>query len=206
MPSNKNIAVLISGGGTTLKNLIQKRDSGLLAADIVQVVSSNAKAPGNEFARQNDIPLALISRNSYGDARKFSDAVFRRCRDAKTNLVVMAGFIQRLCIPPDFQNRVINIHPSLIPSFSGKGFHGNRVHAAVIEFGCKISGCTVHFVDDQYDHGPIIAQETVRVEANDTVETLQQRVFETECRVYPTVINSIVNDRVSIAKRSVTVH
>ena len=206
MPNSFNLTILISGSGTTLNNLIETQIAGRFAADIVQVISSNPDATGNEFARQNEIPLSVVSRNSYADTNAFSEAIFDTCRIAKSDLVVMAGFLKRVKIPPDFENRVINIHPSLIPAFAGKGFYGRRVHAAVLEYGCKITGCTVHFVDNQYDHGPIIVQVPVAVENHDTVETLQQRVFQAECKVYPEVIGLLSTRRIAVTNRLVTVN
>ena len=117
----------------------------------------------------------------------------------------MGGFLRRVAIPADFVNRVINIHPSLIPAFCGKGHYGSRVHQAVIDYGCKISGCTAHFVDDDYDHGPIIAQRTVPVFADDTSDELAKRVFEQECEIYPDVINWIADGAVSVSGRTVSV-
>ena len=198
------IAVLISGGGTTLRNLIECYRRDQLNAEIVRVISSSPGAGGNEIARNHDIALSVLSRSNYDSISEYSDAVFDSCRSSGADLVVMGGFLKRVKIPDDFENRVINIHPALIPAFSGKGFYGLKVHAAVIEHGCKVSGCTVHFVDDQYDHGPIIAQRAVPVEDNDTPETLQQRVFSEECRLYPEVINWIASQRLSINNRIVS--
>ncbi len=206
MPNSFNLTILISGSGTTLKNLIDARAAGRFEADIVQVISSNPNVAGNEFALQHGIPLTVLSRNSFASADSYSEAIFDVCRIAETDLVVMAGFLKRVIIPQVYENRVINIHPSLIPAFSGKGFYGRRVHAAVLEYGCKVTGCTVHFVDNQYDHGPIIVQVPVCIESDDTVEVLQQRVFQTECRVYPGVIDQLVKKRISVRNRTVIVN
>jgi len=204
MPDQFKITVLISGGGTTLKNLIEHRSINQLSAEIALVVSNNPQAGGLRFAADADVPAAVIDHKAFDDVDSFSRAVFDQCREAKTDLVVMGGFLRRLKIPTDFTNRVINIHPSLIPAFCGKGHYGSRVHRAVLEYGCKVSGCTVHFVDDHYDHGPIIAQKTVLVKNDDTAETLARRVFAKECEVYPQVINSIAHGKVTVADRRVT--
>ncbi len=198
------IVVLISGGGTTLKNLIERKCAGLLHADIVGVISSNRRAAGNEFAVQESIPLTVIENTADGTDTGFSEAIFGQCRDWQAELVVMAGFLKYVSIPQDFENRVINIHPSLIPAFSGKGFYGGKVHAAVMEYGCKLSGCTVHFVDNQYDHGPIIAQRVVAIAADDNAETLQRKVFAVECELYPEVINRIAGKAVVVTDRTVS--
>ncbi len=197
------IAVLISGGGTTLRNLIEfdRRDS--LDAEIAIVISSSINAGGLNFAKQANIRTLVVDHRKCSGLEDFSSQIFDACRAANVDLIVMGGFLKRVKIPGDFENRVINIHPSLIPSFCGQGNYGSRVHQAIIDYGCKISGCTVHFVDDQYDHGPIIAQETVVVKPEDTPETLAARVFERECQLYPTVINSIAHGRVQIDGRQV---
>ena len=197
--------MLISGGGTTLKNLFDVKNAGQLDANICQVISSNASAAGNTYAIDNDIPLSVVQRKSFADSQSFSDQIFDCCRDSKTDLVVMAGFLKKVTIPEDFTNRVINIHPSLIPAFSGQGFYGMNVHRAVVEFGCKVSGCTVHFVDNQYDHGPVIAQQTLQLDANETPESLKKRVFQLECSIYPWVINKIASGKLNVLARNVTI-
>lgn len=184
------IAVLISGGGTTLRNLIEKKTAGLLDAEIVQVISSNPTAGGIEFANRASIPVGVVERKDFVTIDDFSEAIFSILRN-RCDLVVMGGFLKKIKIPNDFQNRVINIHPSLIPAFCGKGFYGLKVHQAVLDFGCKITGCTIHVVDDEYDHGPIISQRAVEVYADDDAQTLARRVFEVECEEYPQVINQL---------------
>jgi formyltetrahydrofolate-dependent phosphoribosylglycinamide formyltransferase len=185
------IAVLISGAGTTLRNLIDKIAAGQLRAEIAAVVSSSAEAKGLLHAAAANIPASIIDPKSFATPADFSTTVFDCCRAVKTDLVVMGGWLKLLAIPPDFAGRVINIHPALIPMFCGKGMYGPRVHEAVLASGAKVSGCTVHFVDDHYDHGPIIAQRTVRVLDGDTSESLAARVFAAECELYPHVINSL---------------
>lgn len=205
MPDGNKIAVLISGGGTTLKNLIQWRNEQKLTAQIELVISNNPEAGGLEYASEADIPHLVVCHKEFENISAFSNAIFSAIQSANIDLVVMGGFLRRLAIPSAYENRVINIHPSLIPAFCGKGFYGQKVHQAVIDYGCKLSGCTVHYVDDQYDHGPIIAQETVPVKTTDTAETLAERVFEKECQVYPTIINTIVEGNVVIKDRCVQI-
>ena len=195
------IAVLISGGGTTLRNLLDHRQQDDLPYDCRSVISSNPHSQGLVIAREAGIPAVTIRKRDFSDGEQHSQAVFGHCRDAGVELVVMGGYLEHLLIPDDFENRVINIHPSLIPSFSGKGFYGLRVHRAVLEYGAKLSGCTVHFVDNEFDHGPIIAQRSCRVLDDDTPETLQRRVFELECELYPQVVTAIARGQISVHDR-----
>ncbi len=148
-----------------------------------------------------------IIENRIRASRRFSELIFDSCRaNVQSDLIVMGGFLRRVAIPADFENRVVNIHPSLIPAFCGKGHYGRRVHEAVVEYGCKISGCTVHFVDDEYDHGPIIAQRAVPVLVEDTPDTLAKRIFSEECVLLPQAINWIAGGHVSVVGRKVTIN
>lgn len=198
LPRPLKLAVLISGGGTTLRNLIAKIDAGALPAEISVVVSSNPQARGLEYAAAAGIPAVAAERRTFASTDAFSDAVFAPCRQHQVDLVVMAGFLKLVRIPEDFRGRVVNIHPSLIPAYCGAGFYGLRVHAAVLEAGEKYSGCTVHFVDDHYDHGPIIVQRQVPVLPGDSPESLAMRVFEAECEAYPEAIRLIAAGRVRL--------
>lgn len=205
MASRLSITVLISGGGTTLRNLLDLQNRGALDATIKQVISSRADATGNQYAVDANIPLVILPAKQYASAESLSQELFESVRETGTDLVVAGGFLRRLVIPDDFENRVINIHPSLIPAFCGKGFYGMRVHESVIEYGCKLSGCTVHFVDNEYDHGPIIAQRSVEVLPEDSAKGLQQKIFAEECQLYPDVINQIAAGRVSVVNRTVRI-
>lgn len=187
----QRLAVLISGSGTTLRNLLQWQTAGKLAAQIVLVGSSSADAAGLQYAVAAGIPSFVVDHRTVRDEVEFSRQIFTRCRELTVDYVVLGGFLRKLRIPADFERRVVNIHPSLIPAFAGKGFYGRRVHEAVLRQGCKITGCTVHFVDDEFDHGPIIDQAAVRVQDSDTPETLAARVFAAECELYPAVINRL---------------
>lgn len=185
------LAVLISGGGTTLRNLIEKIRAGKLDAEIVLVVSSNSDAGGLEFARTANIPTLVVERKSCSTAEEFSKAIFGPIRASAAQMVVMGGFLKHVLIPNDFTGRVINIHPALIPAFCGQGMYGHRVHEAVLAAGARQSGCTVHWVDNEYDHGPIILQRAVPVLDDDTPEALAARVFAAECEAYPEAIRRI---------------
>jgi phosphoribosylglycinamide formyltransferase-1 len=203
LPMAFPIAVLLSGSGTTLQNLIDKIDAGLLPARIVQVVSSRADAYGVERARRAGLPVEVVSRRDFADRDAFSERTFGLCRAAGAQFVVLGGYLQLLRIPEDYRLRVLNIHPALLPAFGGKGMYGRHVHEAVLEYGAKVSGCTVHFVDDQYDHGPIVAQRAVEVRDDDTPETLAARVFEVECELYPAVIRALIEGKITVSGRTV---
>ena len=206
MPSSKlKVVVLISGGGTTLRNLLAKIEAGELDIDITGVVSSTPKAGGLTIAAEAGIPTEVFETKSFDGVAPFSEAVFEACRRFGAELVVMGGFLKLVKIPADFEGRVVNIHPALIPAFCGHGFYGRRVHQAVLDYGAKISGCTVHFVDDHYDHGPIILQRVVPVEEDDTPETLAKRVFTAECEAYPAALNLFAAGRLQLQGRTVKV-
>lgn len=199
------IAVLISGAGRSLQNLIARIEAGRLDAEIRLVVASNTTAKGLDIARAANLPTCVVRRNQHESDAAFSEAVFDELRDVSVELVVLAGFMKFLPIPPDFENRVINIHPALIPAFCGKGLYGRFVHQAVLDYGARLSGCTVHFVDNQYDHGPIILQQVVPVESGDTAETLAARVFAAEMELLPAAIQAIAAGRVRVEGRCVQV-
>ncbi len=181
------LAVLISAGGTTLQNLIDRIADGRLSAEIAAVVSSNPDAYGNERARRAGLRVAVVPRGAPG----FADAVFAAVRAAAPDLVVMAGWLHLLPIPADFRFRVLNIHPALLPAFGGKGMYGRHVHEAVLAYGAKVSGCTVHFADDSYDTGPILVQRAVPVLDDDTPDALAARVYAAECEAYPEAIRRV---------------
>jgi phosphoribosylglycinamide formyltransferase-1 len=199
------IAVLISGGGTTLRNLLERIQAGVLPVAVRLVVSSSAKARGLEFAAAAGIPTRVLPRAAFASDADYGEAIFGACRESGVSLVVMGGFLKFVPIPADFVHRVINIHPSLIPAFCGAGMYGHHVHEAVLAYGAKVSGCTVHFVDNQYDHGPIISQHAVPVLAGDTPATLAARVFVAECEAYPAAIRAIAEGRVHVEGRRVNV-
>lgn len=199
------IAVLISGGGRTLRNFVELADAGKLPVDIRLVVSSTATAGGLEHARDAGIAAKTIARSDFDSPRSYGQAIFAACREAGVEFVVMAGFLKLLSIPDDFTHRVVNIHPSLIPAFCGQGMYGQRVHQAVLASGVKVTGVTVHFVDDQYDHGPIIWQQPTPVFADDTVDSLAARVFELEKEAYPHVLRLLAAHRIQVVEDRATI-
>lgn len=183
MPHLTRLVVLISGSGTTLQNLIDRIAAGSLHAEIAAVVSSRADVYGVTRAEHAQIPVVVVKPGA-----DFSERVFAAIRPHAPDLVILAGWLKLLRIPPDFENRVLNIHPSLLPAFGGQGMYGSRVHEAVIASGANTSGCTVHYADNSYDTGPILLQQAVPVLPDDTPATLAARVFAAECELYPAAI------------------
>ena len=199
------LAVLISGTGRTLQNLLQRIAEKTLAAEVVLVIASTPNAKGLQYAERANIPIRIIEKNNFPTQELFSESVFAVCREYRVDYAVMAGYVKLLTIPGDFENRVLNIHPSLVPAFCGKGFYGSLVHEAVIQYGAKLSGCTVHFVNNLYDQGPVILQEAIPVLETDTPDSLNNRVFELECTVYPKAIQLLAEKRITIEGRRVRI-
>jgi formyltetrahydrofolate-dependent phosphoribosylglycinamide formyltransferase len=191
------VGVLISGSGTTLGNFLTERAAGRLPIDI-PVVIADRDCSGVERARQAGLACCVVPRAGRRSVAEFSREIFDRLRTADVQVVALAGFLNRVEIPADFAGRVLNIHPALIPAFCGRGMYGRHVHAAVLERGCTVSGCTVHFADNEYDHGPIILQRCVAVRRDDTPESLAARVFATECEVYPEVLRLFASGRIRL--------
>lgn len=181
------LAVLISGSGRTLENLLERIRDGRLDATVEVVISSREDVRGVRIAEAAGLPVSSVSPRGRSPA-DFSAEIFGICQSYRADLVVMAGFLHLVTVPPVFAGRVINIHPSLLPAFGGKGFHGMHVHRAVLDRGCTVSGCTVHLVDDEYDHGRILLQKAVPVLPDDTPESLAARVFAAECVALPKAI------------------
>jgi phosphoribosylglycinamide formyltransferase-1 len=203
------LAVLISGSGRTLKNFIDMAADGELPVDIRLVVSSSATAGGLRFAEEVGIATRIVCRGdcpagAAGD-QAYGDAIFAACREAAVDYVAMAGFLKLAPVPDDFAGRVVNIHPALIPAFCGRSMYGKRVHQAVLDAGVKVTGCTVHFVDNEYDAGPIIWQQPVPVFDDDTADTLARRVFEVEKEAYPHVLKQLAAGRIKLEGRRVTI-
>jgi len=196
------LGVLLSGGGTTLENIFDHIAAGKLDAEVVVVGSSRKDAFGLVRAANHGVPSFVVpSRKHKGDIQGFSAAIFEQLGRCEPDLVVLAGFMCLLHIPESFEGRVMNIHPALIPAFCGEGYYGHHVHEAVLRTGAKVSGCTVHFADNVYDHGPIIVQKTVPVLEDDTPDTLRARVFEKECEAYPEAIRLYGEGRLRIEGR-----
>ena len=194
------IAVLLSGTGRTLDNLVEKIKKGSLNAEIVCVASSKKEALGLKKALDYGIPARGFDIK---DHKELSEEINSFILDFKPDLIVLAGFLKMYYVPEGYQFKVINIHPALIPMFAGKGYYGMKVHKAVWESGVKVSGCTVHFVNEEYDKGLIIAQKCVPVFAGDTPEDIAKRVFKAECELYPEVINLFAENKITIKNNKV---
>ncbi len=198
-----NCAVLLSGSGTTLENLMGCIARGELDVTIQCAVSSRRDAYGLERARNNGIPAEAVHKGDYARWEDFDAALWDRVGAYSVDLIVLAGFMSLLSVPERFVNRIMNVHPGLIPAFSGKGMYGRRVHEAVLAYGAKVTGATVHFVDEEYDHGPIILQECVPVLDDDTAETLEARVQAKERELYPRAIQLFAEGRLRVEGRRV---
>lgn len=188
MDAQARIAVFVSGGGRSLDNLAHEITAGRLEASIALVVSNTAKAFAIERAKRLGIPTAIIDPDRKLSPGDFSREAFERSDAAGAELVVLAGFLRLLEIPERWSGRVINIHPSLLPAFGGQGYYGHRVHDAVIQSGAQFTGCTVHYVTNAYDAGPILLQRALAVRDDDTPESLSERVFQEEKLALPHAI------------------
>ena len=197
--SGCNLGILLSGSGRTLQNIIDRINKKELSAQVRVVIASREGVRGVQVARQAGIDVFVISPQQHkGDA--FSEKITSILFKYKIDLVIMAGFLHLFNIPEKYKGKVLNIHPALIPSFCGKGYYGHYVHKAVLKSGVKVSGCTVHFADNIYDHGPIILQKTVPVMDDDTAETLAERVFAAECEAYPEAIQLLIEGKLKIVE------
>ena len=200
------LAVCVSGGGTTLQNLLDRIQSGSLDARVVQVVASRPGIGAIAKAEAAGLPVAVADASKRRtDVDAFSASVFGPIRASGADLVLLAGFLALVKIPDDFRGRVVNIHPGLIPSFCGHGYYGERVHQAALDYGVKLSGCTVHFASDEYDEGPIILQKAVPVLEGDDAHTLARRVFAAECEALPEAVALYAAGRLSIEGRRVRI-
>ena len=198
------VAVLLSGEGTSLENLCERIDEGSLRARVVLVLASKASAGGLARARRRGIRAQAVPRKELPDLRAFNDALHAELARQPVDLVACLGFLSPF-EPRHFAGRAINVHPALIPAFCGKGFYGHRVHEAVLAAGVRVSGATVHFVDEEYDHGPIILQRSVPVLEGDTPESLAARVQGVERRLVPEAIRLFAEGRLRIEGRRVHV-
>ena len=194
------IVVMVSGDGATLQNLIDHIRKHQLLAQIVHVLANRPGIKAIARAEESNILFTVLQRpyNGFGYA-------FEIIRQYQTDLVILAGFREWIKIPPDYRGRVINIHPSLIPSFCGRGYYGLKVHKAVLDAGVKITGCTVHFANDTYDNGPIIIQRAVPVHEGDTPEQLSMRVFSEECIALPKAIKLYTAGHLKIVGKCVQI-
>ncbi|HPC94957.1 MAG TPA: phosphoribosylglycinamide formyltransferase [Sedimentisphaerales bacterium] len=199
------LGFLISGSGRTMTNILDEIRKGRLNAQISIVISSRSTVAGVTKARDAGLPLEIVRKKDYPDIDAFSQKIEDILVAAKVDLVVQGGWLCLWKIPQRYENRVLNIHPALLPSFGGQGMWGHHVHEAVLAAGCKVSGCTVHFCTNEYDNGPIVVQRTCPVLDDDTPDTLADRVFEQECIAYPEAIRLFAQGRLRIEGRRVRV-
>lgn len=191
------LAVLLSGSGRTLTNLLSHIQEGSLKAEIAVVGSSRSDVKGVEIAEEAGIPLFVESPRQHEGDEAYGKAIAEHLAPWNPDLVILAGFVHLWRFPEDYRERVLNIHPALLPDFGGKGFHGMNVHRAVLDAGVAESGCTVHYCDHEYDHGPVLLQKRVPVLPDDTPDRLAARVFDMECIAYPEAIRLAVERAVS---------
>jgi phosphoribosylglycinamide formyltransferase-1 len=194
------IAALLSGGGRTLLNIADHIDDGRLNAEVAIVIASREKIAGVERARARGFDVRIARVRDFPTEEDMHDAITRWMVEKEVQLVCLCGYLRWVRIDEPFVGRVMNIHPALLPDFGGKGMYGEHVHRAVLAAGRTTSGCTVHFVDEHYDHGPTIVQRTCPVMADDTPHTLAARVFEQECLAYPEAIRLFAEGRVRLVK------
>ena len=198
----KNIIVLVSGGGTNLQALIDSQGRGeIKGGRITCVISSKDGVFALERAKKADIPTVVIPRKEYADSKSYSEAILAELQRQKADLIVLAGFMTILdeCVTKAYDYKIINVHPALIPSFCGEGFYGLKVHEKALEYGVKVSGATIHFVNEKADAGAIILQGVVNVENDDTPEVLQRRIMENvEWKLLPKAVSLFCEDRIKI--------
>jgi len=199
-------AVFASGNGSNFQALLDRKSAGgLTRADFVLMIGNNSKAGAFDKARAHGIPALHIAPSHFSGEEAYAEHLSAALNDARVELIVLAGYMKKLppAIVGQYRNRIMNIHPALLPAFGGKGMYGSNVHKAVIDYGAKISGVTVHFVDDEYDHGPIIMQKVVPVLDTDDDQTLAARVLEAEHEYYWRAVEAVAEGKIKIVGRRV---
>jgi len=195
-----NIAVFASGRGSNFESILKAIESGFIPAQIRLLVSNKSSAGAIEIARAHGIPAIHISQKMFQNDSEYARALLDTLNNYRIEFIALAGYLKKI---PDevikqYKNRIVNIHPALLPAFGGPGMYGHHVHEAVLASGVKVTGATVHLVDEQYDHGPILLQKTVPVYTNDTPDTLAERVLKVEHEIYPLAIKAFAEGRVKI--------
>jgi len=198
------LAVFVSGRGTNLLNIIKKHEDGFLKSEVTLVISDH-QCEAIESSRNAGIHTMVVDPRSFATEFEFGKAVLDILKEGKIDFVVLAGFLKKIpnIVIESFKNKIINIHPALLPSFGGKGMYGMRVHQAVIDYGCKVSGVTVHIVDTEYDHGPVVLQKCVAVESGDTPESLAAKIHRVEYEILPEAVKLFEDNRLMIEGRRV---
>jgi phosphoribosylglycinamide formyltransferase 1 len=198
MAKTLRLGILLSGGGRTLENLITEISADHLAAEVAMVIASRPAIRGIEVGKNAGVPTHLVRPRDFPNVNAYSAAMCKLLDETRVDLVCLAGFLSYWIVPEQYLGRVMNIHPALLPAFGGKGMYGHHVHEAVLARGCKVSGCTVHFVNNAYDEGPIILQRTAPVYAEDTADDLAARVFVEECIAFPEAIRLFAEGRLKV--------
>lgn len=201
------VGVFASGGGSNLKALLDATKVGQLHAKIVLVISNKAEAGALRIAREYDVTAVHLCQDHFASPDLFNHKMLDVLRKHRVEIIALAGYLKKIDskIIREYKNRILNIHPALLPSFGGKGMYGLNVHKAVLDYGCKVSGVTVHLVDDEYDTGPPVLQRCVPVEPEDTPETLAKRVLAQEHRIYAEALQLFAERRVEIQGRKVLI-
>lgn len=200
-----NIAVFASGRGSNFQAILSALQRGFLPATVTLLVSNNAGAGAFEIARSHNIPALHLSRRQFSSEEAYVTAMLATLRDHHVELIALAGYMKLIPAPVIrlYRNRILNVHPALLPAFGGKGMYGIHVHRAVLDSGVKVSGATVHLVEEEYDRGPIVLQKAVPVDPSDTPETLAAKVLKIEHEIYPAALKAFAERRVSIRERIV---
>ncbi len=200
-----NLCVLASGWGSNLSSIIHSGKTGKISSDIVLVISNNSASNALNIARENQIPAVHLSIKQFGLEDEYVRKFLELLRTYKVDMIILAGYLKMIPqqIVRNYKNKILNIHPALIPSFCGKGLYGLKVHEAVLNYGAKVTGVTIHLVDEEYDTGPIVLQKTVPVNDDDTPETLQKRVLTVEHEIYPEAIKLFETKKFNITGRKV---
>ncbi len=198
------LAVFVSGRGTNLLNIIKKHEDGFLRSEVALVISDH-QCEAIESSRNAGIRTKVIDPKDFSAEIEFGKSLLSNLKEAEIDFVVLAGFLKKIpdIVIENFRNRIVNIHPALLPSFGGKGMFGMKVHQAVIDYGCRVSGVTVHIVDTEYDHGPVVLQKCMMVDSSDTAEMLARKIHQVEYEILPQAIKLFEENRIKIEGRKV---
>ncbi len=200
------LAVFVSGRGTNLLNIIRRNKDGFIRSE-VRLVISDRDCEAIENSERAGIRTKIADPKSYAGEREFGDVLLEVLKKNEIDFIVLAGFLKKIpdVVIKSYANRIINVHPALLPSFGGKGMYGMRVHQSVLDYGCKVSGATVHIVDTEYDHGPVVLQKCVPVSENDTPDSLASKIHQLEYELLPEAVRLFENNQVTIKGRKVVI-
>ena len=201
------LAVFASGKGSNCQAILEAIDNGELRASVAVVVANRADAGVLQIARKFQIPYVLANKKEFANSQIFNEFLLQKLTEYETDLIVLAGYLQKLdpTLIDKYRNRIVNIHPALLPAFGGKGMYGLNVHKAVLDHGMKVSGITIHIVDEEYDHGPIVMQKTIDVLDDDTPATLAARIQKLEHKYYKQALTLFAENRISVKERKTNV-